>query len=141
MNVQRYGCRIVVGRECQGINTSLADDALEPSLAGRVEDNPRIIRIILDNQQNAIAGRNAVAIVLDRGGNRVGRRQLRNLYGGFRFGSRLDWARSIAERQVEGECTAAARFALEVNFAAEKVRQLSADSETKPSPPILAAGA
>src|SRR5262245_34306194 len=104
------------------------------------------MRVVLDDQQDSVAGLNVEPVVrnlLDRpvGGSNA---EAGRLGAWRRYAARRPdgggWA-DIAQRQIERERRAHAGRAAKMDFAAQQVRQFAADGETEAGTAVLAAGA
>jgi hypothetical protein len=102
------------------------------------------MRIVLDNQQNGVAGLQAQTIVRQLLGDALLR------HGGHRrrrailcrgADPRRDRRSGIFQRQIEREDTAFARGTLQMDFAAKQARKLTADSKAKARAAVFPAGA
>ena len=111
-----------------------------------IDQHARIVRIVLHDKQQGIACLDGVAIVghnVERTFDQPHRRRQDCFCARCRFnpGSSVRGRRSdIGERQIQRERAAHAGFATQLDFAAEQIRQLAADRETKPGAAIFAAG-
>src|SRR5262249_185736 len=117
----------------------------EAFLARQVDHDAGIVRIVLDDEQDRVAGLNLEPIVgnlLDRPLLHCGHDghvyRLRRAGGGrLRRGARSD----ISQRQIQREGAARAGRAAQLDFAAEEVGQLTADGQPQPGAAVFAAGA
>ena len=140
---------IAVGRYClreqEGRLAAVGHDPLEPLVARQSEQYSRVVRIVVDNQQDIVAFIDFLAIVGDQflGFGHTEHRQLRLVAG-----SAIDpqVARScedprrprVIHRQIERERAALPRRAGQPDFAAQQRRQLTADRQTKTGAAVLA---
>ena len=126
-----------------GVGAPRRDQNLEALVAGEIENHARVVRIVLDHQQDAVAGLDIhpiVGNVLDRPIGWRGRQAVR--CGRLHRARRSDgvgWT-NVFHRQVKHECRALARRAVQLNFAAEQICQFAADGEAQPGAAVLAAG-
>ena len=104
------------------------------------------MRVVLDHEQDRVAGLDFEPIVgnlLDRplrhdmDAGRVHHHLHRG--GGRRLGRRA--RADVFQRQIEREGAAHVRRTAQLDFAAEKVRQLAADGKPQPGAAVFAAGA
>src|SRR6185437_15630754 len=116
---------------------------LEAAFARQTEQDARIVRVVLDDQQHPVVRPETLAIVRNLLLSRC--RQHYRLEGrGRRGGRRRALVRAarvrgpdIVERQVEGEGAAAAGDAAEADLAAEQVRQLATDGKPQAGAAVL----
>ena len=121
-------------------------DALEALVARQAQEDARVVRIVLDDQQYGVALLDALAVVGDvlfaghrQDADRMGLRRIGRA-AGDRRGARRVGAR-VMQRQVEGERAALAVDAGEPDFAAQQHGQLAADGEAEAGAAVLARGA
>ncbi len=62
-NIERDGGRPVLVRELERFGATHRDDHLEPLVVGEIDQNARIVGIILDNQQRGVAGHDVGPVV------------------------------------------------------------------------------
>ena len=149
VEVERDRTRAVAASQREGRPAAGCDDPLELLLAREVEEDVREGRIVLDDQDGAIAGLHVGAVVVDLDG-RVGRGEepravrvhgvgrvggLRRPRGANRGGDPL----LVDERNVEGEPAPAPGSAVEADLPAEEARDLAADRETEAGSAVIAA--
>src|SRR5580700_10049770 len=100
----------------------------------------RVVRVILNNQQDRVIGLKVSAVVQDlrlwalRRGNAP-------RWSSQRYRSLRCRGTSIFQRQIEREDAALSGGALKLNFAAEECCQLTANRETQTGPAVLPASA
>ena len=146
-HVERYRGRLELLGQIERIGAARRDQHLEALVAGEVQDDARIVRIVLDDQQDGVAGLDfqpVVGDVLDgpigRGRPRAPRRLHRRRP--HQRSARTPIGRAdVFHRQIEHEGRAFARRAVQLDFAAEQVRQFAADGEAEAGAAVLAAGA
>ena len=140
---------MAAGRNCRARDSPVGpfhgDDALETFVPRQAEEDARVMRVILDDEQHGIAVHDGVAVVLDvllaRDGQDGERARLRAAFR-RRWGR---WSRvvraGVVQRQVERESAALAVDAGELDFAAEQDGQLAADGEAQAGAAVFARGA
>ena len=143
-DVERDRGRAILARERERLLAAVGDDALEALVARDPEQDARVVRIVLDDQQDGVARADLVAIVGDRLLG-LGDGEHRHC-GALRRRGRapeLTAARraGVGERQVQRERAALARLAAEADLAAEQGRELAADREAEAGAAVLAARA
>ena len=69
--VERDGARLELLGEVDGIGAAHRGEDLEPFVAGEVHQDPGIVRIVLHDQQDVVAGLEIEAVVGDRYDGRV----------------------------------------------------------------------
>ncbi len=144
-HVQRHRGRLELPRKRQRLVAAHGEQHLEGLVAREIHENPRVMRVVLDDEQRRVARLDGVPVVFDfdrpflkpHGGDRSLRRGGRvidpPLQGGDRAG--------IPQRQVQRERAADARRAAQMNLPAEQIRQFAADRQTEAGAAVLAARA
>ena len=143
-DVERYGGRLILLGEIQRFCASCRDQNLETLVAGQVYQHPRIMRIVLDDQKNGVAGFEAQPIVrqllddplLCDDGHRRRHAVTRRCAD-----ARRDRRAGILQRQIECEDAALAGGALQMDLAAEQACELAADGKAKAGAAVFSAGA
>ena len=142
-HVERDGGRMIVVGERDRLGAGRGDEHLEAVVMRKIDEDAGIVRIVLDDQQDHVAGSQLVAIV----GQLLERPLGQSVYDSPAGGPRaLDHLRGpgrsdILERQVERERAALARRAVQLDLAAEQIGKLAADRQAEAGAAILAAGA
>ena len=145
-HIERNRGRQVLARQRQRGRAAIGDDALEAAIAGQAEQHPRVVRVVLDNQQCLVAGFDAIAVVDDDFSLRDRQHRQRGdpLAGGVADapGRHRDGSgrACVHERQVEREGAPLAGHADEPNLAAEQRRELAADRQSEAGAAVLPAG-
>ena len=104
------------------------------------------MRIVLDDQQDGVAGLEVEPVVRDRLDWALGQRRERDARRAqAEPGCRRSCARGrqwtdVLRRQVQRKRTAALRYAAQVNLAAEQVCEFAADRESEAGAAVFAAG-
>ena len=137
--------RLVLAWQGERIGAAHGDQHLEALVAGEIDQDAGVVRIVLDDQQDGVAGLDVEPVVgnlLDRRARRRGRPALgRRRRPRPPHGARRRRRADIFDRQVEREGAAGARRAAQLDFAAEQARQLAADGEAEAGAAVFAAGA
>ena len=134
-NIERYGGRMVRARQRQRVRTAMREQYLESFVLRQIDHDARIVRIVLDDQNHAVAWREVVPVIDDLLDRPLGQTRLRQRAGGGRLhafrghGSPQRGAAKISERQVQREGAARARGTAQLNFPAEQVREFAADRQ------------
>ena len=83
-HVERYRCRLILFGKIEGIVAAHRQQHLKPLVAGEVDNDARIMRIVFDDQQEGIAGLKIEPVVRDLLERAVGggRQQLGGLDAG-----------------------------------------------------------
>ena len=146
--VERHRRRLELLGEIERVGAARGDQHLEALVAGEVQDDAGVMRVVLDDQQDAVAGLDLQPIVRDVLHGAIGRRQPRArgpcMVSGPRHGARAAGRvgrTDVFHRQIEREGAALARRAVQLDFAAEQVREFAADREAEAGAAVLAAGA
>ncbi len=143
-DVERDGGRLELLGEIQRLRAARRDQHLEALVAGEVDQHARIMRIVLDDQENGVARFEIEPVVgqlLDDPLLRRGRRHRRRVVLRKRRDPRRHRRPGIFQRQIEREGAALAGRAPQVDFAAEQACQFAADREPEAGAAIFAAGA
>src|SRR5947207_995769 len=144
IHIQRHRNRLEFPHQGQRLRTARSDQCFEARVASQDIQHPRVIYIVLDNEQYAVAGLQSVAIVgyplrvtilKSNDYGRLGHRK----YWGLRRTARS--RPSVHLRQVKRERAAGSCRATQLNLAAKKACQFTADGETETGPTILPARA
>src|SRR5262249_25125769 len=121
------------------------DQDLESLAAGEIHDDARVVRVVLHNKEDGIAGLDLESIVGKllhravgtlRGKYRRLRRELMSLTRSLHDGGGAD----RPDRQIEGEGAACAGCAAQLDFAAKQVGKLGADGKAETGAAVLATG-
>ena len=126
---------------------AVGDDALEALVARQPEQDARVVRIVLDDEQRlgrprTMSSRSSAMMLLDWRPASTGSVAARIARDGRSAGAVTARGRAgVVERQVEGERAALPGDADEPDLAAEQRRQLAADRQTQAGAAVLAAGA
>ena len=121
------------------------DDALEAPVARQAQQDARVVRVVLDDEQHGVALLDVVAVVRDV----LLARDRQDVQLAWRSrrrptvaaaGARRVRAR-VVQRQVEGEGAALAVDAGELDLAAQQHGQLAADGQAQAGAAVLARGA
>ena len=141
-HVERHGGRVVVVRQGERVEAARRDEHLEAVLVSGVDNEPGIVHVVLDNEQDEVADLDVVPIVgnaLDRAlCNEVRRR--RDPRRPARAGAALPGRRiEIVRRNIERKRAPLAGCAPELYLAAEQSRELAADGEAEARAAVLAA--
>ena len=149
-DVERHHRRLVLAHHGERARAGAAHHALEALLPRRVEQDAREAEVVLDDQEDLVAGLDVVAVVvglvgeLHRRAFALGRqrldRVLLDLLPGRSVPGALRPRRRVARRQVQGEGAARPGRADELDLAAEELRELAADREAQARAAVLAAG-
>src|SRR4051812_76915 len=145
-DVERHGCRLILPRELDRFISRRCNDGLEAAVACKIEEDAGVVRIVLDDEQYAVAGYDFAALIgngldhLERearrrsNGRRGPRLAERNgKHGAGRAGESLG--------KVKCERAAYADSTPYLNFTAEQVRKFAADRKPKARAAVFAAGA
>ena len=152
-DVQRDGGRPILSCHRQRHLPTVGDDAFESLGAHQFEEEARVMRVILDDEQHLVAFVNVLAIVPHRTFPhrtfKLDRRRLVNWRGQRRRCRRrwrLDRWRGgdtcrpgVCGRQVQREGAALARNARQLDFATEQRGQLTADRQAEAGAAVFAA--
>src|ERR1700722_8430855 len=147
-HIQRYGGGMKLTGQSKSFRSAHRDEYLESFVARQIAEYPRIVRIILDNQQDWIVGLQVIAVVLDRLRGTLHHHHLRQL-------QRCDWSKlvtavacrkrnrrpDVSERQIKCEAASLAWRAAQLNFAAQQTGQFAADGQPQSCSAVLAARA
>ena len=139
--IEGDGVRHQLSRQCQRTRTGRRQHALQAGGTGKTEQKPAEGGVVLDDQHDAIARHDAVAIVGEfrqRLADQSGRRQRRQLDA--LLGRRADCRARPVERNDQRERRALARHAFDPELAAEQAGDLAADRQSEPGAAIFAAG-
>jgi hypothetical protein len=132
--------REVLGRKAQSVAAPHGDDPFEAAPARQVEEDARVVRVVLDDEERRDPGRELVAVVGDllEAGAREDHRHARR-GGGVGLG-RLDRSGgpSVDERQVEREGAPVAGQLCRRISPPEQGGQLAADGEPEARSSVLA---
>ena len=140
-NVQRYRGRLILLGEFERIDAAHGDQHLEPLVAGEIDQDPGIMGVVLDDQQDRIPRLDDGAVVGD---------SLGHPFGGDRCWAGSDGRRvhqaahrtgraSKAHGQEEREGRPHSGRTAQLDFAAEQARQLSADGEPETGAAVFSA--
>ena len=66
-DIERYRGGLILTRECQGIATGGSHQDLEALVARKIAEDPRIVRIVFDDQENGVALGYIGAIICNAG--------------------------------------------------------------------------
>src|SRR5579862_4556702 len=140
-DVERNGARQMGAGQGKGFAPAHGHDPFETAVARQIQEHPRVMRIVLDDEQHKVVGLDGVAVIGDPlDALHVGNRRVWQHPG--RGGGGLDATvlhrAGVGERQVEGEGAAAAGDAVEANLAAQELCQFAADRQAEAGPAILA---
>src|SRR6202034_1308573 len=145
-NIERYGGRMVRARQRQRVRTAMREQYLESFVLRQIDHDARIVRIVLDDQNHAVARREVVPVIDDLLDRPLDQTCLRQRAGSGRLhalrghGSPQRGAAKIGERQIQRKGAARARRAAQLNFPAEQVREFAADRQPEAGAAVLAAG-
>ena len=121
------------------------DDALEALVARQAEEDARVVRVVLDDEQHGVALLDGVAVVLDVLFARDRQDRERAAVGGSRrraaAAALAAVGAGVVQRQVEGEGAALPVDAGEPDLAAEQHGQLAADGQAQAGAAVFARGA
>src|SRR6185295_9632160 len=147
IDVQRYQRRTEATHQRQRAAAGRRHYGLEAAIVRQIEQNAAELRIVLDDQQHALAGPDVLTIV-----GQLGRhQQRRRLASDDHLPALLShqWSRGVrrqvpaevvSDRQIQREATALARRALDRDLAAEQATDLAADRQAEPGAAVLATG-
>src|SRR6185437_6550803 len=136
-DVERDRVRTEAPRQRQDVGAAGGDDALEAFLTRQVEQDRGELAVILDDEHDAVAGREGIAIVRQFArGRDIGRRAWRH----DRLGHRVLGLAGRLQRQIEREDAALARHALDLDRPAEQAGDLAADRQAEAGAAKFAAG-
>ena len=138
-HVEGHGHRSELARQGQRFAAPHGHEHFEALVVRQIHEDPRVVRIVLDDEQRRIFRLQIVSVVDDRLSRTLRHSHRRKPHGG---GLECGPARSVAdaasdrrpgvsERQVERERTAHARRAAQLDLAAEQVRQLATDCQAE----------
>ena len=118
-------------------------NTLKAFVATQPQQNPRVVRIVLNNQQHRIALRKGVAVVFDMLIRPLARQHRQRMHGARNLRSphrqRPGAVRTrIQHRQIQRERTALAMHAGQPDFATQQHRQLAADRQTQTRAAVFA---
>ena len=142
--IQRNRGRLELLGKVQRLGAARRHQDLESLVACEINQYPRIMRIIFDDQKDSVSGLEVEPVIrnlLDGALLRRHRQRRCNVVLRRRADPRRHRGPGIFQGQIEGEDAALARRALKVNFSAQQVRQLAADRKTKAGAAIFPAGA
>ena len=143
-HVERHGGRLELLGQIERLGAAVGNQDLETLVAGEIDQNPRVMRVVLDDQENRIARLEVEAVVGKLFDDALLRRGLQHRRRTVRRGlqdARRHRRPGIFQRQIQREGRALARRRAQMDFTAEQARELAADGETKPGAAIFAAGA
>ena len=144
-DVERDRGRPVFARQRQRIRAAHGDEHLEAVFVREIDHHARIMRIVLDDQEHIVAGRDLVAVVLHLFRRRFAEKRRRECRWRATVSLRLAQpgrrAPTYVSGRIERERAADARRAAQLDFAAEQIGKLAADREPETRAAVLAAGA
>ncbi len=143
-HVERYRRRLELFRQVEGFRAARRRQNLEAFVAGEIDQNLRIVRVVFDDQENSVSRFEIEPVVrqllgdplLGRGLQR-GRRRVAG--GGGRAGRHR--RAGIFQRQIKREGAALAGGAVQMDFAAEQTCEFAADGQAEARAAIFSAGA
>ena len=151
MSGRKMSSVIAVGRYCRASASAalpaVRDDALEALVARQAEQDARVVRIVLDDEQHGVAvarsssRSSATCSSRARPAAPAARPRLRRRASGVGRRGRRARRAGVVQRQVERERAALARHAGQPDLAAEQRRQLAADGQAQAGAAVLAGGA
>ena len=137
-HVERHRGRLELLGQIERIGAAHRHQHLEALVAREIHQHARVVRIVLDDQQDGVAGLDFQPVVGDLLGPaaRAGTASAGSPAGIdgriVRRGAPAAVGRAdIFQRQIEHEGAALAGRAAQLDFAAEQVRQLAADGEAQ----------
>jgi len=131
-HVERHRRRLELFCEFQGLRATRGDQNLESLVTGEVDQHARVMRVVLDDQQDGISGFEIEPVIRQLFDDPLLRHGLQCRHGSVERrgrGPRRDRRAGIFQRQIEHEGAALAGRTAQVNFAAEQGRKLAADRQ------------
>ena len=131
-DIERHRGGLELLGEIERLGTAGRDQDLEPLVAGEINQHARIMRIVLDNQENCVPRLEIQSVVRDLLDDAFRCRNLqRRRSTVLRRGTdpRSHRRPGVFQGQIEDEGTALAGGALQMNFAAQEACKLAADGE------------
>ena len=142
-DVERDRCRLIFAGEGEGLRAAHRDQDLQTLVMRQIGDNPRVVGIVLDDQQDRLARLDALAVVrhrLDRFGEPA-RHQDRWVHQRLAGRQRRAVPRAdagIAKWQIERKGAADIGRAAQLDLAAEQIGEFSADREAEARAAVFA---
>ena len=137
-DVERNRGRLELLGEFERLTATAGDQHLEALVVRQIDQHPRIMRIVLDDQEDGISGGEVEAVVRQLLDDPLLRRcdlQRR------RRGARCHGGTGIFQRQIKHEGRALAGRAAQMDFAAEQACEFAADGQAEAGAAVFAAGA
>ena len=135
-NIERYGGRMMGARQRERIRAQMRDQHLEALILRQFNHDARIMRIVLDNQYDAVVRREVGPIIDDLLDWPLDQARLRRYAMAGRLRAVRGRRRSqrsaakIRERQVQRKSAACAGRAAQLNFSTQQIGEFAADRQT-----------
>src|ERR1700742_5073983 len=145
-NVERYGAWVMRARQGERIGAAMRDQHLESFVFRQLDHDPRVMRIVFDNQYDAVVWLDIVAVIDDQLRRPFHEPLLRRVRRRGRSLAALrcrlrGGAAYVGQRQEQRKGAALPRDAAQLDFTAQEIRQLAADRQSQAGAAVLAAGA
>src|SRR5579862_1775128 len=135
-NVERHCGRLILLGKIECIVAAHRQQRLETLVAREIDQGSRVVRIVLDYEQDLVAGLQIHPVIGDRldhalRGNVQSGKLRRRHWRGCRRSVERHSRSDVFDRQIERKGRAGAGRTAQMNFTAEEARQFTADGKTK----------
>src|SRR5205085_2336814 len=142
-DVERDRCRLIFAGEGEGLRAAHRDQDLQALVMRQIGDNPRVVGIVLDDQQDRLTRLDALAVVrhrLDRLGEPARHQDhwVHQRLAGWQRRAVPRADAGIAKWQIERKGAADIGRAAQLDLAAEQIGEFSADREAEARAAVFA---